>query len=236
MIHRASSGDPAIRDLLARHPRVGEALDDGTPGVRFRQGPWQREVRVGDAHTPLRGLVELIDNNPLVCADAISVPDPVCTLALIALGPLALAGLLVEAPMVQSNVPTDPDLLDAFLRTTDWDCGAVYDFEELDLGGAVAVTAIAAVVTPKDLADLDDLYDERFGRSFFVRRDESSSWDVGLVLEQPHACYRLRIAADEPHSLLTVRVLADLHGKAGAAQVVHAMNVMAGIEESLPFN
>jgi N-acetyl-gamma-glutamylphosphate reductase len=34
-------------------------------------------------------------------------------------------------------------------------------------------------------------------------------------------------------SLLTVQVMIDRNGKGGAAQVVHAFNVMNGFEESL---
>jgi N-acetyl-gamma-glutamylphosphate reductase len=54
-----------------------------------------------------------------------------------------------------------------------------------------------------------------------------------LVAGKPFSAYRLRVVPDEPNSLLTVRLLSDPLGKCGAAQVVHAMNVMCGFEESL---
>ena len=56
---------------------------------------------------------------------------------------------------------------------------------------------------------------------------------VRQVLGRPEARYRLTLAPDSPHSLLTIRVLADFNGKVGASQVIHAMNVMCGFEESL---
>ena len=103
----------------------------------------------------------------------------------------------------------------------------------MDFGTVVAATVISAIQTPDRLEDLDDLYEEAFGRSFFVRRDEASEWDVKLVKSKPHSLYRMRISPDKPQSLLTVQVMADKDGKCGAAQVVHCMNVMAGFEETL---
>jgi N-acetyl-gamma-glutamylphosphate reductase len=101
------------------------------------------------------------------------------------------------------------------------------------LAGVVVATVIAAIQTPPRLQDIDDLYEERFGRSFFVQRQDSGDWDVKLVLGTQNAVYRLRIAPDEPQSLLTIQVMADENGKCGAGALVHAMNVMAGFEESL---
>ncbi|HWA82015.1 MAG TPA: hypothetical protein VG820_01175, partial [Fimbriimonadaceae bacterium] len=183
--------------------------------------------------TPLRGLVELIDNNPLVCADEFSLPSPAATLALIALGPLAEAGLIVERPTMLVNVEAEEEEISAFLEPLGWADGLTVSSETVDLGGAVAATIICAVATPDRIEDLDDLFDERYGRSFFVRRDEASDWHVSLVLDRPYAVYRLRISPDMPYSLLTIQVMASREGKCGAAQVVHALNVMCGFEESL---
>ena len=102
-----------------------------------------------------------------------------------------------------------------------------------DLDGVVAATVVVAIKTPERLEEVDEMYEERYGHSFYVRRDEESTWHVSLVKDKPHALYRLRIAPDQPASLLTIQVMADLNGKCGAAQVVHAMNIMAGFEESL---
>jgi hypothetical protein len=173
-----------------------------------------------------------MDNNPLVCADAASVPDPASTLALIALGPLIRAGLLHERPTLMINVEADETQVDAFLAREGWREGATVSSESLDFGSVVAATVMAEVRTPKRLEDLDDLYEECYGRSFFVRRDEMADWDVSLVQGKPHALYRMRIAVEDPVSLLTIQVMADRDGKCGAAQIVHCMNVMAGFEET----
>lgn len=228
MIDLAQSRDPEVVRLLSNHPRVAVARLEGDSSLRFRQGAWDREVRVGDAGTELFGLVELMDNNPLVCADVVSVPSPAATLALIALGPLHGSGLLVEAPTMVTNVSASESDLAAFVGHE-----VTLHVDEAPLDGVAAATVMAVIRTPDDLEDIDALYDERFERSFFVRRDEESEWNIGFVKGQPFAAYRLRIGPDQPNSLLTIRVMADLNGKAGAAQVVHAMNVMAGFEESL---
>lgn len=233
MIELATSADPQVRAMLARHPRVAKVAPGDRDALAFRMGPWERRVVVGGSREPHYGLMELMDNNPVVCADVVSVPSPASTLALIALGPLAAAGMLVESPTFLLNAEADEDELDAALATAGWSGGVAFHAEAMDFDGVLAGTAIAAIHTPEDLDDIDALYDERFGRSFFVRRDEESEWDARLVKGAPWALYRLRIAPDAPHSLLTIRVMADAEGKAGAAQLVHAMNVMAGYEESL---
>ena len=233
MIDIAEAGDPCLLSLLRSHPHVARVDIGSGSGIRFSQGTWQRSVVAGRPELEVAGLVELMDNNPLVCADVASVPDAASTLALIALGPLVRAGLLADSPTVLVNTPGDSDALDAFLAKEGWTHGATMAHEEMDFGTVIAATVIAAILTPQRLEDLDDLYEESYGRSFFVSRDEDSEWDVKLVKGQPFALYRLRIAADQPQSLLTVRVMADKDGKCGAAQLVHCMNVMAGFEETV---
>jgi hypothetical protein len=233
MIDCASTGDASLLALLGKHPKVERVEDDGMPGLRFQLGGWRRRVDVGRPDVDPHGLLELIDNNPVVCADAISVPCPASTLALIALGPLAASGLLVEAPLFQASASVEPGLVEAFLAGAGWTGGLEIVEEEVDLGGAVAALVLAVVPTPERLEEIDELYEERFGRSFYVQRDESSDWHVSLVLGRPYALYRLRITPDEPHSLLRIQVMADRNGKCGAAQIVHAMNVMCGFEETL---
>jgi N-acetyl-gamma-glutamylphosphate reductase len=178
-------------------------------------------------------LIELMDNNPIVCADIVSVPTPGTTLALIALGPLAASGMMVDSPTLSANVPVNEPELSTLLSDAGWDGGFLAQEEDRDLGGAVALTAIAAIRTPSDFEEIDEIFAERYERSFFVRADESSDWHVNLVLGSPFAKYRLRISPDQPTSLLTIQTMADRNGKCGAAQVVHAMNVMCGFEESL---
>ncbi|RYG47929.1 hypothetical protein EON79_05950 [bacterium] len=230
MIDLARASDPALLRLLSKHPRVRAVEDDGGgPGIRFRTGVWEREALAGDATAPLRGLVELMDNNPLVCADRASVPSPTGTLALIALGPVLNSGLVTETPAFVSDLPTVD--LDPWLGTVGWAGGCVVSSEPSGTHG-VGV-AMVEIPSSNDPDEIDELYEERFGRSFYVHRDEDSEWSSELVANTPNAVYRLRVTPDEPVSLLSIRVLADPRGKLGAAQVIHLMNVMAGYEESL---
>ena len=233
MISVARSSDPTVLEFLRRHPRVNAVEAGNGPGLEFLCGDQLRRVLVGDADAEVAGLVELIDNNPMVCADTVSVGDPLSTLSMVALGPIAWAGMIVERPTVISSFDGDEALVDDFLKTVGWNEGATVHVEPKDLGSVRALTAIAAILTPGDWNDVDDIYEERYGRSFFIRRDEDSDWDRALVHGKPYAKYRLRYSPDDMVSLLTISVLADAAGKCGAAQVVHAMNVMAGFEESL---
>jgi len=212
-------------------------VEDGQPlGVAFEQGSWQREVGVGNAEAEMYGLIEVMDNNPVVCADYFSVPGAAATLALIAIAPLAQAGLIAETPVLMLNFADDGVEVANALGRVGWNNGIAVHTEPLDLGSVLAATAMVSILTPTDLADIDALYEEQFGRSFYIRRDESSTWGPELVQEKPNAVYRLTIAVDSPQSLLTIRVLADREGKCGACQIVHAMNVMCGIEESVGIN
>jgi hypothetical protein len=233
MIDLARSSSPTVRRLLEAHPRVNSVEGSSEPGIQFRQGSWNREVLGAELSVETSGLIELMDNNPMVCADRVSIPDPFGTLALIAIGPLALAGILVEPATLIYNQPPDEMLVERFLGTVGWADGATFHTEERDLGSVLALTSMAAIETPADWSDIDDLYDERFGKSFFVRREEGDTWDPVLVAGLPWAVFRLRFTPGESTSLLTIQVLADKHGKCGEAQLVHAMNVMAGFEESL---
>ncbi|MFX9858936.1 hypothetical protein ABTP71_18620, partial [Acinetobacter baumannii] len=79
---------------------------------------------------------------------------------------------------------------------------------------------------------LASLFDECYQRAFFVGAAET--WDTREVAGKPHAVYHLRLTpGQEQTSLLTVQVMADREGKCGAAQIVHKLNVMCGLEETL---
>ncbi|MBC8065583.1 MAG: hypothetical protein H7Y17_12180 [Chlorobia bacterium] len=233
MIDLAATGDPLLRHHLEAHPKVAKVGACDHLGIEFQVGAWHRKVWLDQPGLPVAGLVELIDNNPMVCADEMSIPDALSTLALVALGPIAWAGMIVEPPTVVSSFESSGEMLDSFLATAGWQEGATSHVEPRDLGPVLAITAMAAIATPGDWSDIDDVYEERFGRSFFVRRIEDSEWEPKLVEGMPFAAYRLRYTPGEGHSLLTIQVLADRHGKCGPAQAIHAMNVMAGFEESL---
>jgi N-acetyl-gamma-glutamylphosphate reductase len=222
---------PGLSGLLARHPRVTVAGGTTSADLEFVDGGRRRSVRTG-CTDGVFGLLELMDNNPLVCADEVGVPDTLSTLAAIALAPLIRAGLLFEKPVVISGDAGSTEEVERTLFTLGWHEGVTLQTTEAVLPCAAA-TVMAIVICPDDLDDLDDLYDEAYGRSFFVRRDEVSEWVPELVLGRPHAAFRLSLTPGGARCLLTIRVLADFQGKCGAAQIVHAMNLMAGFEETL---
>lgn len=231
-IRCARPSDPALASLLELHPQVAFS-DQESHFLEFDRGSWHRTLGVGKPAGEAYGLPELMDNNPLVCASSVTVPPPATTLALVALGPLFRAGIVLEAPIVQTNAPlTDGDAGDWWL-TAGWNEDVDLIEEPRDMGTVLAAQAMAIVPTMSNWDEIDGLYEEAFGRTFYVRRDEASEWHASLVLNKPHAVYRLRLSPDEPHSLLTIQVMADLNGKCGAAQIVHTMNVMAGFEECL---
>lgn len=234
MVTVTRASDPSLLPLLEEHPEARLALDgQGSSVLRFHVGSWSRSIEVGPPAAGPFGLIELADNNPWVCADSVGVPDPASTLALIAFGPLIRAGILAEAPTLMTNAPGSEVSVAAALGSEHWADGATCDFADTPaVSGVVAATGVALVQGATG-REIDDLYDEAFGTSLFVRRDEDSTWDVGLVANSPRAVFRLRFAPDEPRSLLTIQVMASLAGKCGASQIVHAMNVMCGLEESL---
>ncbi len=225
--------DSPVAKRLSQHPHVAAFESEGSAPLEFEQNGWHRRIWIGKPQTELSGLVELIDNNPLVCADEMSLPSPAATLALIALGPLIRAGMILEPPVLQLSCDGEESEIEGFLANAGWSEGATIQFDSMELGGVCACNAIVNIANPEDWKDIDGLYEEAFGRSFFVSRVEESAWDASLVQGKPEAAYRLRLTPGEPSSLLTIQVMADIDGKCGAAQLVHAMNVMAGYEETL---
>lgn len=221
--------------LLSAHPLVELTTETPTPetAIEFSQNGWNRKASVGIAPSSVYGLVEMMDNNPMVCADHVCVPPTDATLMLIALGPLFRAQLLTETPVCIANVDGDEAVREAFLR--EYTDSPEHLFHAEPVPGApegLVVASGMARLPDVAWADLTELYREAFGRSFFVRELlPGQDWEPDLVLGTPHAVYRMTRIEE----LLKVQVMADRHGKGGEAQLVHAMNVMAGLEESLPF-
>lgn len=227
---------PGLIERLERHPNVQIVAATGNLPLVFHQSGWRREIHIDRPEIDPSGLIELMDNNPLVCADRASVPGPAATLALIAFGPLIRANLLQEDPSLVVNFEAGEDqeeIAARFLSGAGWDGGLDLS---VDLGGKGPVYAsvgIAAIRTPASDSLIDELYEEAYGRSFYVRRVEEGNCDANLVAGKSHAAIRLRLTHGDEVSLLTVLSMADPIGKCGAAQIVHMMNVMAGFEESL---
>jgi hypothetical protein len=228
------SSRPDWHAAMTAHPLVNHVeTHAGRDSIRWNASAnWSRELIPGDCSIELRGLVELADNNPMVCADAFATPPAEITLPLVALGPIVQAGILQEPPLVVSTLPIQPQDLDAWLTTVDWHDGAMVQLADAP-DSDVRVTVMAAIRTPDDPDELDELFEERYGRSFFVRRDEQSDWTTPLPASEASAHYRLRWTPDEPTSLLTISLRSRPAGKVGIAQIVHAFNVMNGFEESL---
>ncbi len=228
---RAGSADPAISALLSKHPMVTATLENECKGIEFETNR-RRSVTSPDG-SELGGVVELMDNNPLVCADTAWVPSAGGTLVALALGPLLEAGLVVEPPAVLLSFEEDESGVQTGLKSVGYTGDFAFNCENHDLGTVRGAYCIAKIANPQSFDELDDIFDERYGRSFFVRRTENEPWVKELVEGKPWACFRLELTEGESESLLAIHIMADINGKAGAAQYIHTMNVMCGFEESL---
>lgn len=223
----AGSSNPIISELLLGHPKV-EVTQSEAKGITFASRS------VAQSSGEVGGLIELIDNNPLVCADHGWVPSPAGTLALIALGPIAEAGLLVEPPAVLTSFPdVEQEVVEQELVSANWRDGIMLQTENHDLGSVRGAYVVAKIGNPDNFDDLDEIYRERYARSFFIRERGDAEWTKELVADSPYAYYYLELSPGEQESLLIIHVMADINGKLGAAQYVHMMNVMCGLEESL---
>jgi N-acetyl-gamma-glutamylphosphate reductase len=233
MIDLARTRNPILLDHLRKHPRVGRVDDSGDDSLEFEMGSWRRRIEVGRSDLEVYGLTEFIDNNPMVCADQISLPSAAVALALLALAPVIDAGLLAESPVGIFSCPVDETELEVALQRVGWVGGMTTQSEPMEIGSALALTVMVAIRTPEDPAEIGDVYEERYGRSLYVRRGTASDWDASGVIGSASGLYRFTVSPDSPTSLLTVRALGDRHGKLGELAMIHAMNVMAGFEESL---
>ncbi|MCG9895932.1 MAG: hypothetical protein MH204_10705 [Fimbriimonadaceae bacterium] len=229
MIAQAPEGSLLAR-LLESHPKVEQVLPG--PGFFFQPTEgWSRSITPG-VEQDQSGLLELVDNNPIVCADSFSVPSPASTLALIAFGPIFRTGLTCGDPVLQYSRPLALLDLGFHLERVGVQGELTVDVDRVDLGSVVALNVFVPVREEEDPSLLDDLYHEALGGKPFVRRTDGD-WDTSLVSGRPWAVYDLRLSPGESGALLTIRVMADLHGKIGEAQMIHAFNVMSGFEETL---
>lgn len=224
---------PGLAELLQQHPQV--ELEQGTSDdlLEFWQGDWHRRLVSQPVDDAPFGLIELMDNNPLVCADVVRVPSPGATLSLVALGPILRAGIVAEPPAVIASFPISDTEVSEALASVGWTRGAMVTSGDVEMGTVRGLNVIAAIHAPEDLSELDAIYSEAYGRSFFVARDEESEWMPRIAEGRPEALYRLRITPGSDVSLLTIQTFSSMTGKIGVGQLVHTMNVMAGFEETL---
>jgi hypothetical protein len=223
MIEVSCPDRPVLRALLGAHPGVA-LLPKPTVHLQWKQGDWRREVVDDPLACELRGLVEIVDNNPLVCADRFAVPGPTATLALVALAPLARAGILVGPPTVSATgAITERPAITALLADLGFVDGLTTESAE-----EPGQCEVIATIQPASPADLEALFEETYSRSFYVRLVPNAH--AAVVGGRAYAaCSVLAEAPDR----LRISVVSDPEGKCGAAQVVHAMNVMVGFEEDL---
>jgi hypothetical protein len=229
---RAGSSDPVIASLLKNHPEVNGVLNTTFEGVEFKTNR-HRFIAPSPLGGEVGGVVELMDNNPLVCGNQVWVPSAGGSLAVLALGPLLEAGLVIEPPAILLSFDDSEEEVAKGLGTVGYEGGFSFNCENSDLGTVRGAYCIAKITNPKSFDEIDDIYDERYGRSFFVRREESLAWEKGLVEGTPWACFRLELTEGESESLLAIHIMADINGKCGAGQYIHTMNIMCGFEESL---
>jgi len=114
-----------------------------------------------------------------------------------------------------------------------WHEGIDLQTKPFGRGTVATLEATTHLSGPADQSEVVDLYEEAFGRSFFVRQWEGGMWDERLVERRPYAVYALAHADTSDSARVELRVMADVNGKCGAAQAVHALNVMCGLEECL---
>lgn len=238
-INVTAQGHEKLREYLLAHPMVIlENFQTSTsPKITFKRNNWTRQLYcanpdVGETY----GLIEIMDNNPLVCADSASTPGKAATLALIALAPLIKAGIILEQPSAVFSFEGDYNEVEKSLALMGWNQGIVCAGDPIQNQQILAATVLAAIRMPKDTSELDDLFEESYARSFFIRRGKpQDNWQETLK-HQPFAVYSFHPIEPSEETILRINVLSDAEGKAGSAQMVHMLNIMAGFEEDAGLN
>ncbi len=230
MIRVLAPNSPPLRSLLASHPGVELEPAPGPAGqITWSQGEWHRRICLDGSVQGEFGLAELMDNNPLVCADAASVPPPAAVLALAALGPIWQSGLICGEPAFDMSQDAD---LAPWLASIQFSESFTASARPDALDGVAALNLFVPISNPPDWSDLDTLYDEAYGGSFYVRKHDGD-WTTAAAFGSPALLYSLRISPGDGESLLTVQTMCDLEFGLGAARAVHLFNIMCSFEECL---
>lgn len=208
-----------LGDLLDRHPRLLKPQAGSLCALEFGLNSYRRSVVVGYRPGCPAGVIELFDNNPIVCAETVCVPSPAATLALLAIDPLCKAGLAEGTIHVSCSSEGSVDDIEPFLAALGDRVSVKLSSPITAVEGRLAVEVRLPRSMPED--ELEDLYDETFGRSMLVMREPA---------QHPLA------ASYKAHTVeggVAIRFESSEQGKAGAAQAVQVLNVMAGFEDSL---
>lgn len=230
MIRVQAPDSASLRVLLQAHPGVDLEPSPGPEGrISWEQGSWRRTISLAEEPEGEFGLAELMDNNPLVCADHAAVPPPAAALALAALGPIWQSGLICGEPAFDMSQDAD---LGPWLKSIQFEGEFTVSARPDDLDGIAALNLFVPIKNPSQWSDLDTLYDEAYGGSFYVRRHDGD-WSTAAALGSPAVLYSLRISPGDGESLLTVQTMCDLDFGLRSARAVHLFNIMCGFEECL---
>ncbi|HLP00150.1 MAG TPA: hypothetical protein VK171_16255, partial [Fimbriimonas sp.] len=180
-----------LADRLRHHPMVAKVSESN-----FDLEFGGRTVSIGSGGE-VTGVVELMDNNPLVCADHASTPNIEGTLATLALGPILLSGLVTEPPVVLFSFEADEASVNEALASVEYHQPVTFGCDPHDLGSVRGIYCIAKIKPLTDFDELDAIYSERYEKSFFMRLATAAEWDTQLVSGKSFAAYRLEITEGE---------------------------------------
>lgn len=147
LLVRADAANRTLLALLQGHP--GVVVEAGTPDgvmMAWEQAGRDRSIVAGPAE--VSGLIETIDNNPLVCADSYSLPSPAETLRMVASAPLERSGLCAATAEAGGDV-----------YMPDGEAG----------GGTLDYRCTIETVPHATGQDVAEAYSEAYARSLYVR-------------------------------------------------------------------
>lgn len=230
-----AKGPQKLERLLNQHPFVKLTAFQVAPkiSIQFERNGWERTITQGiPKEDEPYGLIEVMDNNPLVCADHVGLPGPAATLALIAFAPLIRAGVLNDVPAIAFSFEDDFTETEQALKRENWQSGVAITGESQPIQGRLVATAICQLEPNCSVNEIDEIYKEAYHSKIYVKRQDNLE---GRTAEgKPEAFFKL--SYPEPnnvHKVLRVDTVADADGKCGSAQAVHILNIMAGFEETL---
>jgi hypothetical protein len=223
---------PGLGDLVKAHPRVERSQPHSPYALEFTQSGRNRRITIGCKPQLQLGIVEIVDNNPLICADEVWLPRPSSTLVLLAAMPWVRAGLLRSIRSVEIESPTEkPEVLQCLNAI-----GVDGEIEVIPRTHCLQEVLEVSVLMTMKLGlrsdEVEEVFNSIYGNSFFVRsfsdRDRTNQ-----VHNTAIAGYTWNLVETQGVQEIAVIIAADRNGKCGASQIVHTMNVMAGYEESL---